>query len=81
VYDAPHEGQGRQPNQRLWCSVWRRRIETTAHQRIQGALFNLGHTVERGTIAKITKQYGSEPAPERVRKTTWKEFLVRVDSR
>ena len=30
-----------------------------------------------GTIAKILKQHGFEPVPERVRKTTWKEFLHR----
>lgn len=47
------------------------------YRRIQGALSNLGQTVARGTIAKILKQHGLEPAPERVRKTTWKEFLHR----
>jgi hypothetical protein len=47
------------------------------YRRIQGALSNLGHSVAHGTIAKILKQQGLEPAPERVRKTTWKEFLRR----
>src|SRR5215469_7728213 len=46
-------------------------------RRIQGALANLGHEVRRGTIANILKQHGLEPAPERERKTTWKEFLCR----
>ena len=45
------------------------------YRRIQGAFSNLGHTVARGTIAKILKQHGLESAPERARKTTWKEFL------
>jgi len=45
------------------------------YRRIQGALFNLGHKVARGTIANILKKHGIEPAPERSRKTTWKEFL------
>jgi putative transposase len=45
------------------------------YRRIQGAVSNLGHTVARGTIAKILKQHGLESAPERARKTTWKEFL------
>jgi len=45
--------------------------------RIQGALFNLGHQLARNTIANILKRNGIEPAPERVRKTTWKEFLAR----
>jgi transposase InsO family protein len=47
------------------------------YRRIQGALANLGHEVARGTIADILKQHGLEPAPERERKTTWKEFLCR----
>src|SRR5215469_2918106 len=45
--------------------------------RIQGALANLGHEVARGTIAKLLKEHGLQPAPERERKTTWKEFLCR----
>src|SRR5262245_36389735 len=45
--------------------------------RIQGALSNLGHLVARTTIANILRRNGIEPAPERNRKTTWKEFLRR----
>ena len=45
------------------------------YRRIQGALANLGHEVARGTIANLLQQQGLEPAPERERKTTWKEFL------
>src|SRR6202047_842459 len=45
--------------------------------RIQGALFNLGHELARSTIAEILERHGIEPAPERSRKTTWKEFLTR----
>jgi putative transposase len=47
------------------------------YRRIQGALFNLGHELARSTIAEILKRRGMEPAPERNRKTTWKEFLSR----
>ncbi len=47
------------------------------YRRIQGALSNLGHLVARTTIANILKRNGIEPAPERNRKTTWKEFLRR----
>jgi transposase InsO family protein len=47
------------------------------YRRIQGALSNLGHIVARGTVANILKEHGLEPAPERSRKTTWKEFLIR----
>jgi putative transposase len=47
------------------------------YRRIQGALANLGHEVARSTIANILKEHGLEPASERERKTTWKEFLSR----
>jgi transposase InsO family protein len=47
------------------------------YRRIQGALSNLGHVLAHNTIAKILKQQGIEPAPQRRRKTTWKEFLTR----
>ena len=47
------------------------------YSRILGALSNLGHNLARGTIANILKQHGIEPAPDRNRKTTWKEFLSR----
>jgi putative transposase len=47
------------------------------YRRIQGALPNLGHEIARSTIAAILERHGLEPAPERVRKTTWKDFLTR----
>jgi putative transposase len=47
------------------------------YRRIQGALANLDHVLAHNTIARILKQHGIEPAPERSRKTTWKEFLSR----
>jgi transposase InsO family protein len=40
-------------------------------------LSNLGHEIARSTIAEILERHGIEPAPERSRKTTWKEFLSR----
>ncbi|HTF72681.1 MAG TPA: hypothetical protein VK638_59440, partial [Edaphobacter sp.] len=46
------------------------------YRRIQGALLHLGHTMARSTIADILRRHGIEPAPERQRKTTWKEFLA-----
>jgi transposase InsO family protein len=48
---------------------------TWGYRRIQGALANLGHDIARSTIAEILARNGIEPAPERERKTTWKEFL------
>src|SRR5918995_5234327 len=47
------------------------------YRRIMGAISNLGHNLARGTVANILKKHGIEPAPERIRKTTWKEFLNR----
>src|SRR4051794_36457690 len=47
------------------------------YRRIQGALSHLGHKLARSTIARILERHGLEPAPERSRKTTWKEFLTR----
>ena len=47
------------------------------YRRIEGALSNLGHELGRSTIAAILERHGMEPAPERSRKTTWKEFLSR----
>jgi putative transposase len=47
------------------------------YRRIQGALANLGHLLAHNTIVDILRQHGIEPAPERGRKTTWKEFLNR----
>ena len=38
---------------------------------------NLGQELARSTIAEILARHGIEPAPERSRKTTWKEFLSR----
>ena len=46
------------------------------YRRIQGAPSNLGHELARSTIAQMLERHGIEPAPERIRKTTWKEFLV-----
>ena len=43
---------------------------------IQGALANPGHTAAPSTIADILRRNGIEPAPERSRKTSWKEFLA-----
>jgi hypothetical protein len=47
------------------------------YRRIQGALANLGHRLAYNTIRNILKKHGIEPAPERMRKTTWREFLQR----
>src|SRR5260370_4902611 len=48
---------------------------TWGYTRIHGALANLSHKVGRGTIANVLKRNGTEPAPERSRRTPWSTFL------
>ena len=50
---------------------------TWGYGRIVGALANPSHDVSPNTVANILKRHGIEPAPERERKTTWKEFVSR----
>jgi len=71
-------GRPRTPNE-IQLLVVRMATENRdwGYRRIQGALANLGHEVARSTVANILKEHGLEPAPERNRKTTWKEFLCR----
>jgi len=45
------------------------------YTRIQGAMANLGHKLGRGTIGRILKDHGIEPAPERGRGMSWSVFL------
>jgi hypothetical protein len=45
------------------------------YRRIQGALSNLGHDLAHNTVRNILKRRGIDPAPERARRTTGKEFL------
>ena len=44
--------------------------------RIRGALGNLGHQVARGPLANVRKERGLAPAPERKKRTTWRECLA-----
>ena len=44
--------------------------------RSRGALGTLGHQVARGTSANVRKAFGLEPAPERKKRTTWRELLA-----
>ena len=45
------------------------------YTRIQGALKNVGHRISRSTVANILKEAGLEPAPEREKGTSWKDFI------
>ena len=44
-------------------------------RRIQGILANLGHEIDSTTVRNILIRNNIDPAPERGRNTTWKEFL------
>ena len=46
---------------------------TWGYSRIQGALKNLDHRVARSTIARVLKQQGIPPRPDRP--TSWRTFL------
>jgi putative transposase len=48
---------------------------TWGYTRIQGALENVGHHVERSTIRRILKVAGLPPVPERP--TSWQTFVTR----
>jgi transposase InsO family protein len=78
-YDgSTHRGPGRpQVMAQIRALIVRMATENRnwGYTRIQGALANLDHRVGRGTIANILREHGLEPAPERVKKTTWTEFL------
>src|SRR5262249_19983492 len=52
-------------------------LYSEGYRRIEGAVSHLGHNLARSTIAEMLARHGMEPAPERERKTTWKEFLSR----
>jgi hypothetical protein len=80
-YDgSAHRKPGRPHTAKEIVSLILRMAEENRHWgylRLQGPLANLGHSLARTTIANILKRHGIEPAPERSRKTTWKEFLNR----
>jgi transposase InsO family protein len=79
-YDGHHQrGPGRpRTREELEDLVVRMAEENRlwGYRRIQGAVSNLGHKIARSTIADILRRHGIEPAPERSRKTTGKEFLT-----
>jgi len=45
------------------------------YTRIRDAMRHLGHELGRTTVQRILKEHGIEPAHERRRRTSWKEFL------
>jgi transposase len=45
------------------------------YRRIAGALSNLGHQASHQTVANILKRHGIEPAPERGKCMSWRDFI------
>jgi putative transposase len=78
--ESPCRSLGRPPTAQEIAALAVRMAEENrswGYRRIQGALANLGHDLAHNTIRNILKRHGIEPAPERSRKTSWKEFLDR----
>jgi putative transposase len=46
------------------------------HDRIAGALGNLGHNVSDQTVGNVLRRYGIAPAPKRSQTTAWKDFIA-----
>src|SRR5262249_45491636 len=69
---------GHEPQRKLprWSFAWPRKTHVGVTYDCK-VLANVGHVLARNTIANILKRHGVEPAPERSRKITWKEFLNR----
>jgi len=77
--EAPKRNTGRpSTTAKVEALVVRKTLENRdwGYRWIVGAPSNLGHNLARGTMVNILKQHGIEPAPDRNRKTTWKEFLT-----
>ncbi len=78
-YDgSTHRGPGRPPVMaQIRGLIVRMATENRGwgYTRIQGALANINHQVSRGTIATVLREHGLEPAPDRLKTTTWREFL------
>ena len=78
-FDFSHQRKpGRPPTMRIIAElIVRMALENPrwGYTRIQGALYNLGHEVGRGTIANVLQREGIEPAPERGKHISWSIFL------
>lgn len=63
------------PVAELVCRVARENCRF-GYTRIRDTLHHLGHDLARTTVQRILADHGIVPAPERSRRTTWKEFLA-----
>ena len=64
---------GQRPRSWLSSVAWWSENQTWGYTRIQRALKNVGHCVERSTIRRILKAAGLPPVPHRP--TSWQTFL------
>ena len=79
-----YDGRGRRgPGRPRVMDTIRRRIVRMAPEnreggdtRSRGARGHLGHQVARGPLANVRKERGLEPAPDRTKRTTWRECLA-----
>ena len=55
--------------------LFARENRSWGYRRIVGALSNVGHEVSHQTVANILERHGLLPAPERERKTPWRDFI------
>jgi len=54
---------------------WARQNGAWGYRRIVEALRNLGHEVGHQTAANILQRHGLPPAPERGKRTSWRDFI------
>ncbi len=54
---------------------WAQANRSWGYDRLAGALAQVGYTVSDQTIGNILKRHGLAPAPERRKRTPWKDFL------
>jgi hypothetical protein len=73
---ADQADRARRKSSKHWSCAWPKKTEIGAIGVSREHLSNLGHKMARSTIADILKRHGAEPAAERKKKTTWKEFLA-----
>ena len=58
-----------------FCVKFAEENPSWVYGRIQGALSDRGYKVCEATVANILKAAGLEPSPERMKKSTWKQFV------
>lgn len=57
------------------CIKFAEENATWGYERIQGALENLGYTISESTVGNILRDAGIPPSEERMKQSTWKQFV------